>query len=212
MSNLIDDVLANPIVGAVGTALAVAGVALWLAAAWWASRDAARRTGSTAISYGAAAWVLLSTPLLLPFSLAIYAVLRPPTTAAEDRAQSLIAALSADTAADSSCPGCAGFVDHAWLRCPSCATWLAAPCSSCGEWSPADLDLCPFCGREGHAAPAVDSTVPGIAAAADGEAGDEHTDGVAAATVVRAGAAGRPVAARGVVARLGVPVPRRSGA
>lgn len=207
MSNLIDDALANPIIGTAGTALAVAGVALWLATAWWAWRDAARRTGSTTIGYGAAAWVLLSTPLLLPLSLAIYAVVRPPTTAAEDRAQSLMAALSADAAADPSCPGCAAFVDRAWLRCPGCATWIAAPCSTCGEWSPAELDLCPFCGREGHAAPAVDSSVPGIPAlAAEGDAG-QRADGVAAAA-----RAGGPVTARGVVSSLGVPVPRRSGA
>lgn len=162
MSTLIDDFLANPIVGSIGTAIAVAGVALWLAAAWWAWQDASRRTESTIVACIAAAWIILSTPLLLPLSLAVYAVARPSVTAAEHRAQSLVAALSADGAADSTCPTCAVRIEQGWVRCPQCATWLAAPCASCGAWSPAGLELCPFCGREGHA-PAV---VEDVAAAA----------------------------------------------
>ena len=204
MSNLIDDALANPIVGAAGTALAIAAVALWLAAAWWTWRDAARRTGSTTIAYGAATWVFISTPLLLPLALAIYALLRPPTTAAEHRAQALVAALTADVAADSACPGCAGFIDRSWLRCPQCATWIAAPCASCGEWSPAELDLCPFCGREGHGAPVVDPGVPGLAGVE--RAAIEGTEAGPAA------GPSRPVTERGIVSRLGVPLARRSGA
>jgi hypothetical protein len=156
MSDLINEFFANPIVGAIATALALAAVALWIAAAWWAWRDAGRRTESSTLAFVAAGWIILSTPLLLPFSLAIYAVARPPRTAADRRAESLVAALADTVAADSRCPGCAALIDHDWLRCPHCATWLAAPCSACGEWSPADLDLCPFCGREGHAAPIVE--------------------------------------------------------
>ncbi len=156
MSTLIDGFLANPIVGSVGAAIAIAGVALWLAAAWWAWQDATRRTESTLVAFMAAAWIIISTPLLLPFSLAVYAVARPAVTAAEHRAEALVAALRADDAADSSCPACASRIDQGWVRCPQCTTWLAAPCTSCGEWSPAGLELCPFCGREGHAGPAVE--------------------------------------------------------
>jgi hypothetical protein len=162
MSNLLDDALANPLVGAAATSLAVAGVALWVAAAWWAWRDAGRRTESMTAAFLAAAWIVISTPMLLPLSLAVYVVARPPITAAEDRTQSLIAALSATNAAGTACPGCTARIDSGWVRCPACATWLLAPCAACGEWSPADLDICPYCAHEGHAAPAVDVAAAGV--------------------------------------------------
>ena len=162
MSNLIDDALANPLVGAAATSLAVAGVALWIAAAWWSWRDASRRTESMTVAFLAAAWIIVSTPMLLPLSLAVYVVARPSITAAEDRTQSLIAALSATNAAGTTCPWCDTRIDAAWVRCPTCATWLLAPCTACGEWSPADLDICPYCAHEGHAAPAVEDVPAGI--------------------------------------------------
>lgn len=156
MSNLIDDFFANPIVGSVAAAIAIAGVALWIAAAWWAWRDAARRSESSTIAFLSSAWMIVSTPMLLPLSLAVYMVARPATSAADLRAESLVAALAASSAAASACPGCAARIDSAWVRCPQCATWLSAPCASCAAWSPAGLELCPYCGREGHAAPAVE--------------------------------------------------------
>lgn len=166
MSNLLSDALANPIVGTVGTVIAVGAVALWVTATWWTWRDASRRSESSLAAFVAAGWIIVSTPLLLPLSLAVYRVARPQVTAAEQRVESLIAALAATTAADTSCPGCATRIDAGWVRCPQCTTWLAAPCASCGEWSPAGLELCPFCGHEGHAAPSV-AGAPSAAAAAD---------------------------------------------
>lgn len=166
MSNLFDDFFASPIVGAIGTAIAIAGIALWIAAAWWTWRDAARRSESSAVAFIASAWIIVSTPMLLPLSLAIYMVARPATSAADLRAESLMAALSASSVAASTCPACTAYVDGAWVRCPRCSTWLSAPCVSCGEWSPADLELCPFCGREGHAAPVVEDA-PAAAVALD---------------------------------------------
>ncbi|MEO8274259.1 MAG: hypothetical protein ABI620_09355 [Chloroflexota bacterium] len=198
MSNLIDDTLANPLIGTAATALAIAAVALWIAGAWWAWRDAARRTESTVASFVAAAWVILSTPLLLPLSLAVYAVARPPVTAAEHRAQALVATMTADAASGSTCPGCAGFMDSGWVRCPTCATWLAAPCSSCNEWAPAGLELCPFCGREGHVTPVVDEAIDEAIPALVGATRIPPTPGMA-----------RPAAA---AARMGVPTQRRVGA
>jgi hypothetical protein len=148
MSDLFASLLDNPIVGTAGTALGLAAVAMWLAAAWWAYRDAARRTESSLAGFLAAGWIVLSTPLLLPLSLAIYAFARPGTTAAEHRAQSLVAALSFDNVAGSTCSTCGAASEPGWRRCPQCATWLAAACPSCGEWAPAGLELCPFCGRD----------------------------------------------------------------
>ena len=77
MSELIAQTLANPAVGAAGTAVLMAVVALWLAAAWWAYADASRRTESTLAGYVAAGWIILSTPMLLPLSLAAYTFARP---------------------------------------------------------------------------------------------------------------------------------------
>jgi hypothetical protein len=162
MSNLIDDFLANPIVGATATALVLAAIALWIAASWWTWRDATRRTGSSTLAFLASAWIIVSTPFLLPLSLTIYAVARPATTAADQRTESLVAALAASSARESACPGCAVSIDRGWSRCPRCATWLSAPCSACGEWSPADLELCPFCGREGHAPPMVEEQAAAV--------------------------------------------------
>lgn len=206
MSNLIDDALGNPLVGAVATSLAVAGVALWIAAAWWAWRDASRRTESMTVAFLAAAWIIVSTPMLLPLSLAVYVVARPAITAAEDRTQALIAALSATNAAGTACPGCAARIDSGWARCPSCATWLLAPCTACGEWSPADIDLCPYCAHEGHAVPAVEVAAVGVP-------GQRARLGARTRTGRRtAGAvAGRPALEDRVSASLGTAVARQDG-
>jgi hypothetical protein len=214
MSNLIDDVLANPLVGATASALAIAGVALWIAAAFWAWRDAARRSESTAVAFVASAWIIVSTPMLLPLSLLIYLVARPQTSAAEHRAESLIAALNANTVAGSMCAGCEARIDAAWLRCPRCATWLSAPCASCGEWSPADLEICPYCAHEGHALPIVEGAAADVPAAAF--AGLRRARRAARP---RIGRRAQPVVAdrqiidhRAAAARIAAAIPRHSGA
>ena len=160
MTDFLAQILADPTVSAVGGALAIALVALWLAAAWWAYSDAARRTESSFAAFFAAGWVVVSSPLLLPFSLAVYGFARPPVTAAEQRARALVNELGATTMSGPACAGCGALVDSSWLRCPECATWLAAPCMGCGEWSDPQLEICPWCGREGHDAPAVESLAP----------------------------------------------------
>jgi hypothetical protein len=159
MSDFIDQTLANPTVTAVFSAIAVALVALWLAAAWWAYSDAARRTESTFAAFLAASWVVLSTPLLLPLSLMVYGFARPQVTAADHRARALVVALGATTTGPA-CAACRAPVESAWLRCPACSNWLAAPCAGCGEWSDPRLEICPWCGREGHDTPAVEITAP----------------------------------------------------
>jgi hypothetical protein len=153
------DVLADPAVSAIGGAIAVAGVALWVAAAWWAYCDATRRTGSVFAPLVAAGWIVVSTPLLMPLSLAVYALARPQQTAAQKRARRMAASLLDELGSPAeaqACPGCAAEVEPTWLRCPACTIWLAAPCVSCGGWSNRDLEACPWCGSEERAAPAVE--------------------------------------------------------
>lgn len=159
MSDLIANLLNNPVVTSLGTALLVAVLALWLAAAWWAYQDAARRTESSVLGFAAAGWILLSTPLLLLLALPIYRYVRPARSAAEQREQALVFEL-ASTGEPSSCTTCGARAQEDWRRCPTCATWLAVACSKCGEWSPAGLEICPFCGTEGHESAPVPTGVP----------------------------------------------------
>lgn len=180
MKDVIDELLANPMLQTIGTALLLAVVALWLAAAWWAYQDASRRLESSLAGFGAAAWIILSTPLLLPLSLAIYATARPQATASDGRTQRLMARLNEIASDRPTCPGCAAAVDPDWLRCPSCSTWFALECESCGEWSAAALELCPYCGADRDSLPAG-------WVAADAPAGSSIRHGTAAA--------GKPAAA-----------------
>jgi hypothetical protein len=154
MKDVFAEILANPIVQMTSVALVVVAVALWLAAAWWAYQDASRRTESSLAGFAAAGWVVLSTPLMLPLSLAIYRTARPQATASDDRTTELIARLNEIARDQPTCPGCASQVDPDWLRCPFCATWFALACNACGEWSAAGLEICPFCGSEREAVPA----------------------------------------------------------
>lgn len=154
MSEILVDLLADPAVGAAATILAVAAVACWLMAAWWAYADAHRRAESALIAYVAAGWILISTPLLLPLSLLIYRSLRPQVAAGDQRAAQLARSLASAFTELPSCPGCAGRVEEAWVRCPDCATWLAAPCASCERWFDLTFDICPWCGGD-HDLPAT---------------------------------------------------------
>jgi RNA polymerase subunit RPABC4/transcription elongation factor Spt4 len=157
------------VVSGVLFALSIGGVGLWLAAAWWTYTDMARRSDSELARLTAAGWVVLSTPALLPLSLAVYALARPQVTNAQRRSRSLAETLGPEVLADDRCSTCGTAVDEAWRRCPMCSTWLDAPCADCGRWSGLELSLCPWCGADGRAeptvlAPAVETvTSPGIA-------------------------------------------------
>jgi len=153
MTDFIDRTLADPAVTTVGLAIATAWIALWLATAWWAYADAARRSHSIAAPLLAAAWIILSTPLFLPISVLIYTLVRPQATASEGRARALVWELSHSAAMQRRCRACGSHVDPAWRRCPACTAWLQAPCASCGAWSDRDLPACPWCATEGHADP-----------------------------------------------------------
>lgn len=156
MTDLFAEALAHPAVGAAGTAILLAAVALWLAAAWWAYADASRRTESSLAGYVAAGWIILSTPLLLPLSLGTYAFARPQVAIADQRTRTLARDLGAAAVAPA-CPACALPIEESWLRCPSCTIWLASPCAHCGGWSGADLESCPWCGSDAREQPFVES-------------------------------------------------------
>jgi RNA polymerase subunit RPABC4/transcription elongation factor Spt4 len=160
MPDILDEVLANPAVSATGSALGIAVVVLWLAAAWWAYSDAAHRTESSILAFFAAAWIVLSTPLMLPLSLLVYTFVRPQIAAGDQRTRALVQELGATAESAPTCPGCSRLVETGWLRCPECTTWLAAPCVECGSWSDSRLEICPWCGSEDREAPSVVPVAP----------------------------------------------------
>lgn len=139
---------ANPAVSGVLFAVGLAALGLWLAAAWWTYLDISRRSDSELARLLAPSWVVISTPLLLPLALGVYTLLRPQQTVGDRRTRSLVTALGPELAHVDSCPGCGERADDAWRRCPSCTTWLQAPCAHCGGWSNVQLELCPWCGSD----------------------------------------------------------------
>jgi hypothetical protein len=159
MSDLVAQILGNPAVAAIGTAIGLAAVALWFAAAWWAYADATRRTETSLAGFVAAGWILLSTPLLMPLALGAYVLARPQATAGDNRVKSLVQELRA-TATAPTCVECDLPIETSWLRCPRCTTWLATPCASCGRWSDDALEICPWCGGEDRDMPYVDGPSP----------------------------------------------------
>jgi hypothetical protein len=161
MIDLVEQTLDNPLIPAIAMALAGTVSAVWLAAAWWAYRDATRRAGSSFIGLLAAAWIVVSSPFLLPLSLGVYTLARPQHTAAEGRSHRLAAELVEQIeAAGPTCATCGASVESIWLRCPTCASWLAQPCASCGRWSEPSLEICPWCGSEDRDEPVVETFRP----------------------------------------------------
>lgn len=148
LADPIAEILAHPLVSTGLMLLGIALIATWLAAAWWAFQDATRRSEATFAPYLASAWIVLSTPLMLPIALAVYAFARPQTTVSDDRARALARELGAAVIEGPACAGCEAPIEAGWIRCPACAEWLAAPCQHCGVWSARDLAVCPFCAHE----------------------------------------------------------------
>jgi len=168
VDEILNQTLGNPIVSTIGMALAGAMVALWVAAAWWAYGDAARRTGNTFAALVVAAWIVASTPLLLVLSLPVYMLVRPQDSAAERRTRGLAAELVdvLEARGVEGCFNCTNAIEPGWHRCPSCTTWLELPCASCAEWSDRTLAICPYCGGEERAEPQAESLEPAAAMAA----------------------------------------------
>jgi hypothetical protein len=162
-------ILANPIVDTTLLALGIGAVALWLAAAWWTYLDASRRTESSFAAFGAAAWIVLSTPLMLPLALAVYRVARPGVSAADERSQRIAVAL-VESGVGPTCPACSRHIQPSWKRCPACTSWLAVPCAACSAWSDPTFEICPHCGEEARREPTVVAEPAGVTSAAGGPA------------------------------------------
>jgi RNA polymerase subunit RPABC4/transcription elongation factor Spt4 len=175
LANLVDASLISGIAFAIG----IGAVALWLAAAWWVYADMSRRTRSELARFGAAAWIVLSTPILLPFSLIAYTLARPQATVAQSRSRELALALTPEILAVPRCQACGTTVEDEWRRCPVCASWLQLPCAECRRWSAVELAICPWCASEERAMPQLRTRATAYARRAEDrlDVDDAETDG-----------------------------------
>jgi hypothetical protein len=168
------DLLELPAVGAAGRVLLLAMVVLWLAAAWWAWRDAGSRSEDPLLRLVATAGVILATPLLFPLAIVVYLLLRPRSRPSQDRELELrLLALGREAEPDR-CPSCGSSVASGWRRCPACGNRLSAPCPACARPARTDWAICAWCAAElpwagdvrsgdddAQAAPVAIAVVPG---------------------------------------------------
>jgi RNA polymerase subunit RPABC4/transcription elongation factor Spt4 len=139
----------NPIVQFTVQAVAVYFVILWLAAAYWAFRDMQLRTDNPVLPYVAAALIVLFTPILFPFGIVVYRIVRPQEKIGEIYERNLAEeALLAEVETIHTCPTCARRVHDEWIICPTCRTRLNRVCANCGRLVGLDWSLCAWCGRD----------------------------------------------------------------
>jgi RNA polymerase subunit RPABC4/transcription elongation factor Spt4 len=140
--------LGDPLVGVVARLVAAYIVLVWLAVALWAFVDMRRRTAHLASAYGAAALVILASPLLFPLAVVILRIVRPGSFVAEHRlALARESVLQADFMA-ARCPDCRRVIDADWILCPSCRQTLAHVCDRCGRTVELDWPVCAWCGQD----------------------------------------------------------------
>ncbi len=131
----------NPIVQLTIQAIVVYFVILWLSAASWAFRDMQLRTENPVLPYVGAALIVLFTPVLFPFGIVVYRIVRPQEKIGEVYERNLAEeALLAEVESIRTCPACARRVHEDWIICPTCRTRLNRVCANCGrlvglDWS-----------------------------------------------------------------------------
>jgi len=149
--------LANQYVVLAARAIAVYVVLLWLACAYWAFRDLQSRTAKPIGPYLAAIVIILFTPILFPFGVLLYRLVRPGETVAEANERAIAEeAMLREIEAQPHCARCSRRVDTEWIVCPTCRNQLRRVCPSCGRKLELDWLVCAWCGRDAALpAPAV---------------------------------------------------------
>ncbi|HET7028468.1 MAG TPA: zinc ribbon domain-containing protein [Candidatus Limnocylindrales bacterium] len=142
----INGILDSPIVQVGIRAIALYVVLLWLGSAFWAFRDASRRTRNLIAPYAAGALVVLATPVFFPFALILYAIVRPGETLVESWERRMTEEAAAE--AVPLCAGCGRRTDPDWLACPTCGQRLHHRCATCGRLMGLEWNLCAWCGTE----------------------------------------------------------------
>jgi RNA polymerase subunit RPABC4/transcription elongation factor Spt4 len=139
----------NSVVQVAIQAIVIYAVILWLAAAFWAFRDMQLRNENPVLPYLAAALIVLFTPVLFPFGVVVYRIVRPQEKIGDVYERNLAEeALLAEVETVRSCPGCSRRVHEDWIICPSCRTRLNRVCANCGRLVGLDWSLCAWCGKD----------------------------------------------------------------
>ena len=145
IGDAIGGVFENPVVAALVQLIAAYVVLVWLATALWAFLDARRRTTNPIVPYGAAALIILASPVLFPFAAVVHRVLRPDLLVSDARLSELRDQALELEATRTRCPECDRVVEDDWLICPSCRRSLGHRCHSCGGTVGLDWPVCAWC-------------------------------------------------------------------
>ena len=130
-------------------AIAIYVVFVWLVSAYWAYRDMQSRNANPIAPYLAAALIILFTPLLFPFAILLYKILRPAETVAEASERALAEeAMMVEIESQPHCANCARQVHGDWIICPTCRNRLRRVCPNCNKLVELDWSLCAWCGKD----------------------------------------------------------------
>jgi hypothetical protein len=141
--------LSSPLVQLSGRAIVIYVVLLWLASAYWAYRDLQARTPNPIAPYLAAVIIVFFTPILFPFGLLLYKLVRPGETAAEANERALAQeVMLREMPIIEHCEHCQRRVEPEWIVCPSCRTQLRRTCPSCARKVELDWVVCAWCGHD----------------------------------------------------------------
>jgi len=139
----------SPLVRTTLQLVAVYVVLLWGATAYWAYRDLQTRTSNPVAPYLAAALIILFTPLLFPFGVIVYRIVRPSETVAEANERALAEeAMMVEIEAQPHCANCGRQVHEDWIICPTCRNRLRRVCPNCSRLVELDWSLCAWCGKD----------------------------------------------------------------
>ena len=143
-NGILDNFLANPTTQTALRTVSLYLMGLYVATVFWAARDAAARVSDRRIV------AILALLAAVPFiGMALYVLLRPSRTLAEQE-ESLLAhqALNAEIARTPRCPSCAAPADLEWRYCANCSAVLTHSCPSCSKTVRQGWSACPFCASE----------------------------------------------------------------
>lgn len=149
IGDAIGSVFDNPVIQFGFQLFTIYWVILWLAAAYWAFRDMQLRTENPIAPYLASAFIVVFTPVLFPFAVFAYRIVRPQERIGEIYERNLAEeAMLAEIEAIRHCPSCDRRVDPAWIICPTCRTRLNRVCPNCTQLVGLDWSLCAWCGKD----------------------------------------------------------------
>ncbi len=122
-----------------------AAVALHLATAFYAYKDARRRIEDPVLVA-----VSVAAAFLFPLiGVLVYMILRPPEYLDDVRERELeIRAMERRLGGDARCPTCRSEIEPSFLSCPVCTTRLKSACRRCKSPLDPRWRICPYCETE----------------------------------------------------------------